>query len=198
MIKDSLVEVENATYFARFNDGLLDLFIGISLLWIGASWLWFEDLAAFAGLLPALVATPFATWRSRFLRDRGGYVRFSGARRRWERRNLEIFLGIGTAVAGLLLLLLVILREPGREAAQWLAPGLIALIIAAMVGLLAAVSRLPRLSWYALLLLLGGLSAAALNTNPGAPLLPAGLVITGWGAVLLSRYLKAHPNRGAS
>ena len=197
MPKDPLVQLEDATYFARFDDGLLDLFLGVSLLWIGASWMWFEDLAGFAGLLPALLATPFATWRSGFLRDRGGYVQFSHARRRWERRNLGFFLGIGTAVAGLTLLLAVVGR-PGRDVAQWLAPGVISLIVAAMVGLLAAVSRLPRLAWYTLPLVLGGLGAAALDTNPGAPLLLSGLVITGWGAVLVNRYLVAHPTPSAS
>jgi hypothetical protein len=197
MIKDPLAELEDATYFARFDDGLLDLFIGISLLWIGASWLWFEDLAAFAGLLPALSATPFATWRSRFLSDRGGYVRFSESRRGWERRNLGFFLGFGTAVAGLVVVLAVV-GETGRDVTKWVAPGVIALIVGAMVGLVAAVSRLPRLAWYTLLLVLGGLGAAALHTNPGAPLLLSGLVITGWGAVLVSRYLKAHPTPSAS
>jgi hypothetical protein len=196
MTKDPLAELEDATYFARFDDGLLDLFIGVSLLWIGAAWLWFEDLAAFAGLLPALLATSFATWRGRFLRARGGYVRFSEARRGWERRNMVVFLGVGTAVAGLILLLLAVDRGPGRDAARWLAPGLIALIVAALVGLLAAVSRLPRLAWYTLLLVLGGIGGAALATNPGAPLLLAGLVITGWAAVLVSRYLRAHSTEG--
>lgn len=198
MIKDPLVELEDATYFARFDDGLLDLFIGFFLLWIGASWLWFENLAAFAGLLPALSVTPFAIWRSQFLRDRGGYVRFSQARRDWERRHLGVFLGVGTAASGLVILLLSVGHWTGRDLAQWLAPSVIALIVAAMVGLLAAVSRLPRLGWYALLLVLGGLGAAALDTNPGAPLLPVGLVITARGAALLSRYLRTHPTPRAS
>jgi hypothetical protein len=192
MTKDPLTTLEDATYLARFDDGLLDLFVGVSLLWIGAAWLWFEDLAAFAGLLPALLATPFAAWRGRFLRDRGGYVRFSEARRGWERRNLAVFLGVGAAVAALVLLLLALDGEPGRDAAQWLSPGLISLIAAAMVGLLAAVSRLPRLAWYTVLLVLGGLGAAALATNPGAPLLLAGLVITTCAAVLVRRYLTSH------
>ena len=198
MTKDPLAELEDSTYFARFNDGLLDLFIGLSLLWIGAVWLWFEDMAAFAGMLPALLATPFASWRGRFLRTRGGYVRFSESRRGWERRNLAAFLGVGVAVAAVALLALAVDRTPGQDVAQWLAPGLIALIIALLLGLLAAVSRLPRMAWYTVLLVLGGLGAAALSTNPGAPLVLAGLIITGWGAVLVGRYLQTHPMRDAT
>ena len=198
MTKDPLTQLESSTYFARFEDGLLDLFIGASLLWLGAAWLWFEELAAFAGFLPALLATPFASWRGRFLRSRSGYVRFSVQRRGWERRNLAIFLGVGAAMTGILLVLGVVYGGSGQDVVQWLAPGVIALIVAALVGLLAAVSRLPRLAWYTLLLLLGALGAAALDTNPGAPLLLAGLVMSGWAAVLVSRYLRAHPVQDAS
>lgn len=198
MTKDPLAELEDTTYFARFDDGLLDLFIGVSLLWIGSAWLWFEDVAAFAAMLPALLATPFATWRGRFLNDRGGYVRFSEARRGWERRNLVVFLTVGVAAAGLVLLSVAVSGGSGRDAAHWLAPGLIALLVAVLLGLLAAVSRLPRLAWYTLLLVLGGLGAAALSTNPGAPLLLAGLVVTGWATVLVSRYLKTHSSQDAS
>ncbi len=198
MAKDPLSELESSTYFARFDDGLLDLFIGLSLLWIGSAWLWLESLAGFAGLLPAALAGVFAAWRGRFLTSRGGYVRFSEARRGWERRNLVVFLGIGTTVGAIILLLLALNRGSGGDVAQWLAPGLIALIIAVLVGLLAAVSRLPRLAWYTLLLVLGALGAAALDSNPGAPLLLAGLVMTGWAAVLVGRYLRAHPAQGVS
>ena len=198
MIKDRLAELEDSTYFARFDDGLLDLFIGVSLLWIGGAWLWFEDLAAFAGILPAVLAAPFSTWRGRFLRDRGGHVRFSQARRGWERRNLAVFLGVGVTAAVLLLVLVTVGREPGRDAAQWLAPGVIALVAAMLVGLLAAVSRLPRLAWYTALLIVAAIGAAVLATNPGVPLLVAGAVITGWAAVLLGRYLGDHPaHRGS-
>jgi hypothetical protein len=197
MAKDSLAELENTNYLARFDDGLLDMFIGVSLLWIGAAWMWFEDLAGFAGLLPAVLATPFASLRGRFLRNRGGYVRFSESRRGWERRNLRAFLAVGVAVAGLVMILVLV--DPGatRDAAQWLAPGVIGLFVAAMLGLLAAVSRLPRLAWYTVLLVLASLGAAALATNPGAPLLLSGSIITACALVLVSRYLKAHPGPAA-
>lgn len=198
MTKDPLTELEDATYVARFDDGLLDLYLGLSLLWVGAAWVWFEDLAAFAGLLPAVLAGPFATWRGRFLRDRGGYVRFSESRRGWERRNLGVFLGVGVALGGLVVLLVAVGGGPDGDLAQWLAPGLVALLVAVLVGLLAAVSRVPRLAWYTLLLVLGGLGAAALDTNPGAPLLLAGVLVTGWAATLVSRYVASHPTPSGS
>ena len=198
MAKDHLAALENSTYLARFDDGLLDLFIGLSLLWIGGVWLGAEDVAALAGLLPAVLATPFATWRGRFLRDRSGHVRFSDTRREWERRNLAVFLGVGVAAA--VVVLVLVARGPGwgRDAAQWFAPGLIALFTAVLLGLLAAVSRIPRLAWYTLLLLVGAVGAAALAANPGAPLVLAGAVITAGAVVLVRRYLRAHPAAGAA
>jgi hypothetical protein len=32
----------------------LDIFVGLSLAWIGAVWIWFSDYAGLAGVLPAV------------------------------------------------------------------------------------------------------------------------------------------------
>jgi len=191
---DSLGKLEADTYRTRFDDGLFDLFIGITLLWMGAVWLLFENMAGLAGIIPAVVATPFAVWRGRFIQRRAGYVKFSEARRSWERRNLVAFL-----IGGLGLFALAVgafLLENGgsaRDVLDWLAPGIIAILIAAMVGVVAAVSRLPRLAAYTALLVAGGIGAAALDTNPGVPLLIAGAIMTVWGAVLTTRFVREHP-----
>jgi len=39
----------------------------------------------------------------------------------------------------------------------------------------------------------GGFGAAALDTNPGVPLLIAGAIVTVWGAVLTTRFVREHP-----
>ena len=191
---DSLGKLEADTYRTRFDDGLLDLFIGIALLWMGAVWLLFENMAGLAGIIPAVVATPFAVWRGRFIQRRAGYVKFSEARRSWERRNL-----VGFLIGGLGLFALAVgafLLENGgsaRDFLDWLAPGLIAILIAAMVGVVAAVSRLPRLAAYTVILIAGGVGAAILETNPGVPLLIAGAIVTVWGAVLTTRFVQKYP-----
>ena len=61
-----------------------------------------------------------------------------------------------------------------------------------MVGVVAAVSRLPRLAAYTLLLIAGGIGAAIFETNPGVPLLIAGVIVTMFGVVLTVRFVQAH------
>jgi hypothetical protein len=39
----------------------------------------------------------------------------------------------------------------------------------------------------------GGFGAAALDTNPGVPLLIAGAIVTVWGTVLTTRFVREHP-----
>jgi len=70
---------------------------------------------------------------------------------------------------------------------------LFAILIAVIVGVVAAASRLPRLAVYTALLIAGGVGAAALDTNPGVPLLFAGAIVTAWGAVLTTRFVREHP-----
>lgn len=48
-----LKTIERATYRGSFSDGLLDLFTGIALSFLGL--LWLTDYAAFGGLAPALL-----------------------------------------------------------------------------------------------------------------------------------------------
>ena len=37
--------IERTAYRSRWDDGLFDVFVGLSLLWIGAAWLWFDAMA---------------------------------------------------------------------------------------------------------------------------------------------------------
>ena len=190
-----LGKIEADAYRSRFDDGLLDLYIGIALLWIGASWMWFEETAAILAVFPALVVTPFVTWRKRFIEERTGYVRFSEPRRRRERRSLVSILVIGEVVLIVGIVAGIVFGQGGnvRDALDWLGPGIIAFIIAIMVGMVAVASTLPRLFAYATLLVVGAVAAASFETSPGTPLLIVGGVVTVWGAVLTTRFVRAHP-----
>lgn len=186
--------VEVAAYRSRWDDGLFDLFVGLSLLWIGACWIWFESLAGLAGVLPAIFVVPFVTFRTRFIEDRAGYVKFSAARRSWERRNLILLLmfGIGTFIGGIAVYFAV--QDNGLSAvAEWTWPGLIAWLLAIPVLIVAVTAMLPRLFAYAGILIAGGVVAAGYETNPGVPLMIAGALVTTWGMVLLGRFVRKHP-----
>ena len=187
--------IERTAYRSRWDDGLFDVFVGLSLLWIGAAWLWFDAMAGIAGVFPAIFVGPFVAWRTRFVEGRIGYVRFSEERRQWERRNLAVFVLVGTLtfIAGILFF---VARDGGSGVADVideLAPGLIAFIVAAMVGVVAIASMVRRLFAYTLVLVVGGILAAAYDANPGAPLLAAGAIAALVGTWLVWRFVGHHP-----
>lgn len=192
-------KVESKAYRSRFDDGLVDLFIGLSALWIGACWVWFDDLAGLAGLLPAILVAPFISFRTRFIDHRAGYVRFSEQRRSWERRNLILLLLGGLATFALGIGAFVAFNEGGTlsEFISTIAPGLIAFLLAIAVLLIAVAAMLPRGFVYAGVLFVGGVWAVVQKTNPGVPLLIAGVVIFVWGSVLLVRFMSLHPSTDA-
>lgn len=188
-------DIEHMAYRSRWDDGLFDLYLGLSLLWIGSAWLWLDAIAGLAGLLPAILVGPFVAFRTRFIEERSGYVRFSAERRRWERRSLVAFwtIGLGALIVAVALLLAPDGVSGVSDVREWIAPGLIAFILAAMVGVVAAASRMPRLAGYALTLVIGGALAAAYDANPGLPLLVAGAVVTAIATSLVWRFVHAHP-----
>ena len=94
----SLDALEREAYRASYDDGIIDLFVGLSLIWVGASWIWLHPASALSGVLPAILAAPMLAARKRWLEARLGYVRWRPARRRWERRNLLVMVVAGIAV----------------------------------------------------------------------------------------------------
>ena len=92
-----LQNLERRTYRDFYSDGIIDIYVGISLLGIGVAWIWLPDIAGLAGVLPAIFITPMLTGRKRFLENRIGYVKWTEPRRQWEHRNLVGALIVGTA-----------------------------------------------------------------------------------------------------
>jgi hypothetical protein len=188
-------QIEVEAYRARFDDGLIDFYVGLSLLWIGVMWVWFDDLAGLAGVLPAIAVAPFLAWRNSFIEDRAGYVKFTAQRRRWERRNLILAFaaGVMTFIAGIAAYVLAVNAAPGDDLLAAIGPGLIAMLLAIMLGGLALITGLVRLLLYAAVLAVGGVVAAVGDLNPGVPLLAAGVVVTLTGSIMFFRFVRTHP-----
>jgi hypothetical protein len=185
-----LGRIEADAYRSRFDDGLIDLFLGISLVWVGASWLWLEGIAAFAGLVPALAVVPFLEARRRFLERRAGHVRFADRRRRWERRTLAWLVLAGAVLAGVAMVLIALDLGDSDIAAG---PGVIALLLAVLSLGLAWLTTSLRFAAYGAVLVVAGTIAALTDANPGLPVLVGGMVATMWGAVVLIRFVGNHP-----
>ena len=102
-----LEALEQEAYRVSWSDGIIDLFGGLSLVWIGSAWVWLPDLAGVAGVLPAIFVAPVLAARKRFVEPRIGYVQWRGPRRGWERRTLWALLmaGVGLFLGGIALFL---------------------------------------------------------------------------------------------
>jgi hypothetical protein len=191
----NLEEVERRAYQSSYSDGIIDIFVGVSLLVIGAIWIWAEDYGAFAGMLPAVLAPSLLPLRKRVVEARGGYVRWSERRRRSERRNLW-----GAVAAGVAVLLLsgaayfVAAGSGGsRDVLADFGPGLLAFILALLSFIIGMLIEQGRFFGYAAVLAAGGVLAVIADSNPGWPMLGGGVVVSIVGLVMLARYLRDNP-----
>jgi hypothetical protein len=188
-----LKTMEREAYRAAWSDGIIDLYGGLSLLWMGGMWIWFTDLAGLAGIVPAVFVAPMLAARKRFVEPRIGYVEWRPARRRWERRNLWAVLAAGVGMFGAGVVLLIYRTGGGSEPALDIAPGILAWLLALFAVGIALLTSLGRLLLYAAILAIAGVVVVAAQANPGWALLAGGLVATVVGCVLLWRFVRRYP-----
>ena len=190
-----LQNLERQTYRDSYSDGIIDIYVGISLLWMGVAWIWLPDSAGLAGVLPAIFITPMLAGRKRFLENRIGYVKWTKPRRQWEHRNLAGALIAGTAflLLGVGVYLLASDSTADGDILSNVGPGLIAWLLAVVAIGLAFLMSARRMLAYAGVLIAGGIWTAQENASPGWPLLAAGTVITVTGIAMLITFVRNNP-----
>lgn len=190
-----LQNLEQQTYRDSYSNGIIDIYIGISLLWIGVAWIWLPDIAGLAGALPAIFIAPMLVGRKRFSEKRIGYVKWTEPRRQWEHRNLVGALVLGTAflLLGVGVYMFVSDSAADRDVLGNLAPGLIAWLLALVAIGLAFLMPARRMLAYAMVLIAAGIWTAQENASPGWPLLAAGTVVTVTGIAMLIRFIRSNP-----
>lgn len=192
---ESLQSIERTAYRRAYSDGIIDLLVGLSLLWIGAIWIWLPDYGALAGILPAVFVPTAISIRKQFVERRLGYVRWSAPRRDKERRNLILLLGAGVflLIAGVLIFLVIEGSLVDESVLDLLMPGLLAWLLALLALGLAVLLESWRFVLYGVALVVGGLITGLLGANPGWPLLAAGTVIAITGLYMLLTFVHANP-----
>jgi hypothetical protein len=195
-----LQALEHSAYRDTYSDGIIDIFVGVSMVWIGVAWIWLPDIAGLAGIFPAIFVTVMLQARKRFLEPRVGYVKWAGPRRRWEQRNLAI--ALVTGVVFLLLGIGVYIVASGSSADStvltMIGPGLIAWLLALLAIGLAFIMETWRMLAYAAILIVAGIITAWADASPGWPLLTAGVPITIVGIVILVQFICQNPVMEAS
>ena len=189
-----LERIERTAYESKWEDGLIDIFVGVALLGMGIAWL--TDYAVFGGILPALLVPIWVSARKRITVPRTGHVEFSGERKALEKRNLNVvaLLGLVFLVMGVLVYFLVRENPPSvdtmiRGAIPAL-PSVLLGIGAVMIGFLFGIRRFLG---YSALLVASGVVGGFLQVHPGWLFLPAGAVTSTVGLVLVIDFLRKYP-----
>lgn len=187
-----LKALEQQAYLETYSDGSIDLFVGLSLIWIGAAWIWLPDLAGVAGVFPAVFITSMLSARKRLLESRLGYVKWSEPRRRWERQNLYGLLGAGTAIFLIGIAAFLVVADRPTALIEWVAALPAALLALIAVGL-GAVMRVGRMVAHGGILIVAASATVIWQLAPGWPLFVSGLAVTATGLVMLARFLSRNP-----
>lgn len=187
-----LTAMERETYRAYWSDGIVDIYLGVSMLFIGAMWMWVNDLAGIAGVLPAVLVTPMLAGRKRFVEARLGHVRWRSSRRVWERRNQLVLLAAGVGLF-LLVVIAYLLGSADDADGMRIAPGILAWLLALLALGLAFLLDARRMLLYAVVLALSGAIVVSLQANPGWPMLACGVVATLVGLAMLRRFIERYP-----
>lgn len=191
----NLTTLEDEAYRASYADGVIDIFAGVSLAWVGAAWIWLPDLAGFAGILPAVFVAPMLASRKQIVEPRIGFVRWKAPRREWERRNLAALVIAGVALLVLGIVAYVVADRSAADSDAWLLvmPGLLAWLLALAAAMVGFLTGMWRLLVYSVVFAGSGAAAVWAQANPGWPLLVTGIVIVGFGVIMLIDFLRHNP-----
>ncbi len=192
-------QLEATAYRESFSDGLVDVFVGLGLLWIGATWFLLDALVPLAVAGPPLIAVALFPVRQRILEPRVGYVRWTAPRRSWERRQMARFLFAGTLVFGVAAALVSFAIADGGvlPEVRAFAPGLPAVLVAVPAVAVAVTTGLFRVWPYLLILVVAAGVTVAYALEPGWPLVVTGLALLLGGAWLFARFLRSNPRQAS-
>jgi hypothetical protein len=182
---------ERGIYRASFDDGLLDLFCGLTLVLMGVAWIF--DIVVLGPLAPAVLIPFWTVARRRLIEPRTGFARFRPERERLEKRKLLGFfaIGCGFLIAGIAVYLMV----RGEGAPDWghLVAGLPGVLLAVAATIAGLAFGLTRFLAYALVLFAAGAVTIHWRLDPGWSILAGGSAMLVVGAVLLAGFLNRHP-----
>lgn len=186
--------LEDRLYARRFDDGLIDLFVALGLIVIGASWM--LNAPVYGAIAPAVLVPVWKLVRERVIEPRMAAVAFSPDRVAKTRRSMLAWLIFGAAV---LLTEIAIFLYASRTEGSIL--DRLSEVIVALPAALVALGLLGGLTigaWR-----FAGYAAAAMGIavigalrgvdDPGLLILIIGALVLGGAAALLARFFRTHP-----
>lgn len=194
LVTSGLEQIEKQAYHTIWEDGLIDIFAGLSLFLIGVLWLT-QDSGYGAVVAPILV--PFWTVaRNRISKPRRGVVNLSAERMAKENKKLAglMLFGVATLIIGVVWY--VMGRSGGASPANWashIVAGLPATLLAIPAIIVAFAYGLNRILIYAAALLVSAVAVVLLDLRPGWGLIPGGIVGLVVGGTILSHFVRKYP-----
>ncbi len=189
-----LKELERKAYTSYYNDGLLEIFLGATIILMGIAI--FFDVAYLFGIIPVLAMTSWAGAKRAFTVPRIGMVRFGPERRlriKKEKLFFTIYFSI-TVIAGIVVFIIV---NRSMDTARRIF-GAYPLAPIGVIGALALIflgywKQIRRFHLYALLVLAALFGAPHLGLEPPHYMTGLGIVILVFGVALLVRFLSTYP-----
>jgi len=189
-----LEQIEKQAYQAIWEDGLIDIFVGLALFLMGVIWV-SQDSAYGSFVAPILL--PFWTVaRKRISEPRMGVVNFSAERVAMENRKLRglLLFGVLTLVIGVVW---YFLGQRGGFFAVPRATNIVAGLPAALLAVPAIIVGfafgLERFFIYAAVLLISVVPVVLLDLHPGWAFIPGGVLCIAAGGRLLMRFIRKYP-----
>ncbi len=187
----SSTSIEHRIYRHYWDDGLLDLFAALGVVLIGGAWI--HGYAAAGAIVPAVLVPLWHPARQRFVEPRLGFVEFSDARERQNRKRLKlvVYLGIVALIAALELYFHreLLAANPGVH----LVAGLPAMLLAVLAATTALLIASARFLVYSAVLLVVGPVGAWLGWSPGAIMAVGGAVLLAIATAVFTMFLRANP-----
>jgi len=181
--------IESRLLTSFWDDGLLDILVGIGLLATGLAW-----AAGSVALAPVCAPILIVLWRplrERIVEPRAGYVRFTVSRRRETRLNLlaVVAVGLGTLAVVMILPFLTATGLIALPDGRW-ASAIPAGIVAFGLAMAAALTGATRFYWYAAGLVGLAQVFSTLMDRPEAPLIAGGTYVLLSGMVRLAKFIR--------
>jgi hypothetical protein len=198
-----LKELERKAFRATFQDGLLDMFIGVAVVAFAVIPL-LEGLGDFwsaVAFLPiyGMAWLGFRAAKRGLTLPRMGAIRPGPARRERVRKTMAA-IAVAIGVVAVLGLAVIALQQGGAALADWLFPALLGLLALTVFSVAAHLLDLPRLYAYGVLVGLAAPVGEILYRRAGAShhgwpitFAIAGGTIFVAGVVMLLRFLRAYP-----
>ena len=190
-----LKELERKAYTSYYNDGLLEIFLGGTILLMGVAILF--DVAYLFGIIPVLAMASWAGAKRALTVPRIGMVRFGPDRQlriRKEKLFFTVYFSI-TVAAGIVVFIIV---SRSMDTARRIFGGY-PLAPIGVIGALALIflgywKQIRRFHLYALLALAAVFGAPHLGVEPPHYMMGLGIAILAIGVALLVRFLAAYPS----